>query len=198
MMGTAMVSGVGYWFSLSVLIYCLSFIFNTSIDVFEILSLTGYSLFPFCIVLIHVQFLYIFPALVPESLPILLFAVFGSSGALRTAQVLRSRTTDAKQVRNVISLIHALICFSGTILTNYYIYVLSACTMIFIIYLFCVLYRTAPLLQLRLLTPPRLGAHRRWCYSKCPDVLFNVPHEAVYRGARLTVTSRQIETKNYC
>eukprot|EP00043_Microstomoeca_roanoka_P002689 m.39786 g.39786 ORF g.39786 m.39786 type:complete len:271 (+) comp11654_c0_seq1:285-1097(+) len=91
LIGTSFAVSFGYWISLAGIMYAFGFIFNTNVTVIELLAVTGYSLFSYCVVLLsshlmsgHLDFY-------------VAWLTFGTLGALRLGLVLRSRTPDAKQ-----------------------------------------------------------------------------------------------------
>ena len=52
LIGTSFAVSFGYWLTLSGLLYALGFIFNTNVTVLELLSITGYALSSYCLVLL--------------------------------------------------------------------------------------------------------------------------------------------------
>eukprot|EP00045_Choanoeca_perplexa_P011182 m.117219 g.117219 ORF g.117219 m.117219 type:complete len:256 (-) comp15539_c1_seq3:469-1236(-) len=101
--GTALVISFGFWLTLAGLMYSLGFVFNTNISLFELVSVTGYSLFAYCLVL-TISHLHL-----ADYDFMISWLVIGTLSALRLGLVLRSRTPDLKQgylVGVVAGLIH--------------------------------------------------------------------------------------------
>eukprot|EP00038_Savillea_parva_P031593 m.88435 g.88435 ORF g.88435 m.88435 type:complete len:259 (+) comp9758_c0_seq2:53-829(+) len=94
LMGTALAVTFGYWITFSAMLYTVGFIFNTELTGLQLLTLTGYGLFAYCLCLI--------PG-VMSSLTgdmeffTLLWATVGTLSAAKIAVVMRSKTADKKQ-----------------------------------------------------------------------------------------------------
>eukprot|EP00055_Hartaetosiga_balthica_P011085 m.49376 g.49376 ORF g.49376 m.49376 type:complete len:250 (+) comp7447_c2_seq1:89-838(+) len=88
--GTSFAVSFGFWFTLSGILYAFGFVFNTAVSVMELLAVTGYSLFSYCLVLLTTHF-------VGHGTFYFAWLVLGTLGALNLGLVLRSRTPDAKQ-----------------------------------------------------------------------------------------------------
>eukprot|EP01147_Barroeca_monosierra_P004709 gene4709-6816_t len=91
LIGTSFAVSFGYWVTLTGIMYAFGFVFNTNVTILELLTVTGYSLFSYCIVLLtshtmtgHLDFY-------------MAWLIFGLMGSLRLGGVLRSRTPDTKQ-----------------------------------------------------------------------------------------------------
>ncbi|EDQ85501.1 uncharacterized protein MONBRDRAFT_29151 [Monosiga brevicollis MX1] len=91
LIGTAFAVAFGFWATLSTILYTLGFIFNTNVTAFELVALTGYSMFSYCIVLL-ISHLHL-----AEYDFYMAWLVIGSLAALRLGFALRSRTPDGKQ-----------------------------------------------------------------------------------------------------
>lgn len=105
LIGTSFAVSFFYWFSLSGIISTFAFVFNTQLSMLEILSLSGYGLFGYCLVLLGSH---VFSG---DSFYYLILVVIGSLSALRLALVARSRTRDAKQgwiVGGIVGAVHFL------------------------------------------------------------------------------------------
>eukprot|EP00730_Choanoeca_flexa_P000474 TRINITY_DN10210_c0_g1_i2.p2 TRINITY_DN10210_c0_g1~~TRINITY_DN10210_c0_g1_i2.p2 ORF type:complete len:315 (+),score=23.81 TRINITY_DN10210_c0_g1_i2:1426-2370(+) len=89
--GTAFAISFGFWLTLVGLFYSLGFVFNTNISLFELASVTGYSLFAYCIVL-TISHLHL-----AEYDFMISWLIIGTLSALRLGLVLRSRTPEPKQ-----------------------------------------------------------------------------------------------------
>ena len=51
-MGTALFAAFGYWFGASTVFSVLAYVFNCNLSIIQVLSLTGYGIFGYCIVLV--------------------------------------------------------------------------------------------------------------------------------------------------
>eukprot|EP00035_Acanthoeca_spectabilis_P024144 m.452518 g.452518 ORF g.452518 m.452518 type:complete len:253 (+) comp20344_c0_seq1:34-792(+) len=94
LMGTALAQSFGYWVTFSAMMYTVGFIFNTDLTGLQLLTVTGYGLFAYCLCLI--------PGMVPSltgdrELFTTLWAIFGTLSAAKIGVVMRSKTADKKQ-----------------------------------------------------------------------------------------------------
>ena len=95
LMGTALAVSFGYWLTFSAMLYTLGFVFNTSLSGLQLLTVTGYGLFAYCLALV--------PGVLPSvdgtdsELFMVLWCVIGTASAAKIAVVLRSNTADKKQ-----------------------------------------------------------------------------------------------------
>eukprot|EP00037_Helgoeca_nana_P002425 m.33703 g.33703 ORF g.33703 m.33703 type:complete len:259 (+) comp12587_c0_seq1:67-843(+) len=94
LMGTALAVSFGYWITFSAMLYTVGFIFNTDLTGLQMLTLTGYGLFSYCLCLA--------PGVVQSltgdrELFTVLWAVVGTLSAAKIGIVMREKTTDKKQ-----------------------------------------------------------------------------------------------------
>ncbi|XP_071796426.1 protein YIPF3-like isoform X2 [Asterias amurensis] len=108
LMGTAIGVVFGYWFLASGLYYGVSFICNTQISFLQVLSLTGYGMFAFCIVLFIGT---TFHNAVSHTMFYTIWAVLGGLSSIRMVGVYLSRTNGRSHkltIASVVASIHLL------------------------------------------------------------------------------------------
>ncbi len=108
LMGTAIGVVFGYWFLASGLYYGVSFVCNTHITFLQVLSLTGYGMFAFCIVLLIGT---TFHNTVSHTMFYTIWAVLGGLSSIRMVGVYLSRTSGRSHkltIASVVASIHLL------------------------------------------------------------------------------------------
>eukprot|EP00041_Stephanoeca_diplocostata_P017051 m.339219 g.339219 ORF g.339219 m.339219 type:complete len:249 (-) comp20578_c0_seq5:2133-2879(-) len=93
-MGRSFASSFGYWFTFSAILYSVGFIFNTELTGCEILSLTGYGLFSYCLCLLVTTTASLWS---PYKAFNILWGTVGLLSSTRIGLGLRAQTKDIKQ-----------------------------------------------------------------------------------------------------
>ncbi|XP_071839708.1 protein YIPF3-like isoform X2 [Apostichopus japonicus] len=94
LMGSAMGISFGYWLAASGIFFMVAYITNTYITVVQVLSLTGYSMFSFCVVLFYGTIMH---SIHSHAFFYSVWSILGSLSALRMVFVYISRTTGKSQ-----------------------------------------------------------------------------------------------------
>ncbi|KAJ8021350.1 Protein YIPF3 [Holothuria leucospilota] len=94
LMGSAIGISFGYWLMASAIFFTVAYITNTYITVVQVLSLTGYSMFSFCVVLFYGTVMH---SIQSHAFFYSVWSILGSLSALRMVFVYISRTTGKSQ-----------------------------------------------------------------------------------------------------